>query len=151
ALNKASPEELARTLEHPNRWFRMTAHRLLTEAEAPAGHAALKEILESSDSEAAQVHALWILHQHDALTNAELSDALRSSSDALKKNALSSAAEKGKASQLSSQLQAAILEATGEADPHVQLEAFLALSTTAPNADTIEKVVGEYAELEDNW
>ncbi|MBI3882260.1 MAG: c-type cytochrome [Verrucomicrobia bacterium] len=71
ALDKASPEELVRSLSHPNGWVRDTAQRLLAEKSPAAALPLLKRLATGGREPLGRLHALWALEgagQLDAAT-----------------------------------------------------------------------------------
>lgn len=60
-LGSASVDELVKTLEHPNSWWRETAQRLLFERQDRSAVSPLREIFRHSRSDLARAHALWTL------------------------------------------------------------------------------------------
>ena len=66
-LSRASAEELVRLLEHPNGWYRRTAHRLLIEREAKSAVESLKRLAVNSKRPVGRLHALWTLKGLGAL------------------------------------------------------------------------------------
>lgn len=78
ALSQAAPEELVRTLAHPNGWWRITAQRLLVERQARSAVPALREMALRHDDERARLHALWTL---DGLGAADRSTLLAAAED----------------------------------------------------------------------
>ncbi len=76
-LTKKSPDELLALLEHPNRWHRQAAVRLLAERAVPTVVEKLRGRLAGS---AAPLEALWALHQADALDDGTARLALMHSS-----------------------------------------------------------------------
>ena len=61
-LSKATTAELVATLEHPDGWWRDTAHRLIFERQDAAAVGPLRTLAAASKSDVARVHALWSLH-----------------------------------------------------------------------------------------
>ena len=66
-LDRAGAAELVETLSHPNRWWRLTAQRLLVERRDPLAIPRLKELARSGVSAVGRMHALWTLEGLDAL------------------------------------------------------------------------------------
>ncbi|WP_397384907.1 c-type cytochrome, partial [Prosthecobacter sp.] len=71
ALDKASTEELVKTLGHPNGWHRDTAQRLLFERKDKAAVPLLEKVL-SGDNALAKLHALGALQGLGALNEAHV-------------------------------------------------------------------------------
>jgi mono/diheme cytochrome c family protein/glucose/arabinose dehydrogenase len=76
ALSKATPEELVRTLAHPNGWWRDTAQRLLVERGASVAAPQLKRLVGETSDWKVKLHALWTLEGLDALGVEEVRAAL---------------------------------------------------------------------------
>ena len=75
-LSKANVKELCAELNNPNRWWRMTAHRLLIERQDKSAVPILKSLLKSGKSPEARVHALRILDGLGALEEKQILTAL---------------------------------------------------------------------------
>src|SRR5262249_33182391 len=67
ALRKASTEQLVQHLTNANRWWRITAQRLLVERQDKAAVKPLQQLANAASSPQARVHALWTLHGLNAL------------------------------------------------------------------------------------
>jgi putative membrane-bound dehydrogenase-like protein len=76
-LGRAGIAELVACLENPNSWWRETAHRLLFERQDGAAVAPLRQLLRSSKSPLARLHALWSLHGLESLDDDDLLTALK--------------------------------------------------------------------------
>ena len=87
-LSKATTEELVKLLEHPNGWHRTTAQRLLTERQDKAAAPLLIEMAEKSQSATGRLHAFWTLAGLNALEESLVVQALQSSDEHLRENAL---------------------------------------------------------------
>jgi putative membrane-bound dehydrogenase-like protein len=66
-LTKASIEELAKTLEHPEPWWRTTAQRLLLERDDKAMIEPLRRLFETTASPNARILSAWLLDRQGAL------------------------------------------------------------------------------------
>ncbi len=75
-LSNATTAELVATLEHPDGWWRDTAHRLLFERQDAGAVGQLRTLVASAKSDVARVHVLWSLHGLKALTDEVLMKAL---------------------------------------------------------------------------
>jgi len=62
ALSKASTAELGAKLEHPDRWWRETAQRLLCERQHLTAAGPLQKLVTAAKLPQTLVHALWTLH-----------------------------------------------------------------------------------------
>lgn len=76
-LSKASTEELVKFLEHPAGWWRTTAQRLLLERQDRKTISPLRELVLSSPSMKARVHAAWLLESAGALEQDHLLSLLK--------------------------------------------------------------------------
>jgi putative membrane-bound dehydrogenase-like protein len=67
-MQKSSPDELIKLLDHPNVWWRRTAQRILNEKFQPTMVPALQKMaLESGDKNNGHIHALWLLVSQHAI------------------------------------------------------------------------------------
>ncbi len=87
-LGEMSPEELVRTLAHPNGWHRETAARLLLERDARSVVPQLSDLSANSDSPAGRLRALGVLDSFGAITTGQILNALSDSSPALRERAI---------------------------------------------------------------
>lgn len=87
-LGAASVEQLVNELENPNAWQRDTAHRLLFERQDSAAVEPLRQLLQSSRSPLARLHALWSLEGLEALQTADLQRALGDDSAGVREHAV---------------------------------------------------------------
>jgi putative membrane-bound dehydrogenase-like protein len=69
-LAKASIEELVKTLEHPEPWWRTTAERLIRERVDQTGVKALRTLFDKTQKPYARVHAAYLLQTLGALDEA---------------------------------------------------------------------------------
>jgi mono/diheme cytochrome c family protein len=76
ALSRASPEELVKTLSHPNGWWRDTAQQLLVQRRATAVVPQLKALAVEAPDWRTRLHALWTLDGLDASDAAVVQRAL---------------------------------------------------------------------------
>lgn len=75
-LRNAELQTLITALDHPNRWWRITAQRLLIERRDPSALGLLKTFLGSVPSSLGKIHALWTLKGMDGLTDELIAEAL---------------------------------------------------------------------------
>ncbi len=87
-LGKAPDEELVRSLENPNVWWRMTAQRLLVDRKSPDSVAMLSRLFRESESGAARVHVLWTLEGMERLEVSLIEEALGDPVAGVRENAL---------------------------------------------------------------
>ena len=85
-LGAASTEQLVSALEHPEGWWRETAHRLLFERQDRTAVAALKKLVETSHLGKARLHALWSLKGLDALDEQTVLEALNDAHPGVRHN-----------------------------------------------------------------
>ena len=76
SLSKATPEELVKTLSHPNGWWRDTAQQLLVQRYATSVVPQLKALAVGPGDWRPRLHALWTLHGLDAMEPALVQRAL---------------------------------------------------------------------------
>jgi putative membrane-bound dehydrogenase-like protein len=87
-LSRASPQQLAATLEHPNGWHRDTAARLLYERNERAAVPALIKLLTHSSSAVARLHALYVLKGLGALDESLVRQALTDDDGVVREHAV---------------------------------------------------------------
>ena len=75
-----STSDLVGYLSEKNAWWRNMAQRVLVASEASDINAAMEELVESSESQAA-IHALWILEGRDALSSSLIQDIIERGDD----------------------------------------------------------------------
>ncbi len=114
---------LVKALEHPNRWARLTAQRLLCERKD--GAAELAALLKSTRHNFTRVLCLWTLHRLGALAEADLAAALSDGDAGARKNAARIAAAIAKGPELGKALAATL----DDADPRARLEKIVALAS----------------------
>ncbi len=118
---------LARTLEHPNAWWRETAQRLLVERRDRNAIPPLRTVAEQGRSDMARVHALWTLDGLGGLEIADIARALRDQHAGVRENAVRLAETRvGTSRDLLSQ----VLRLAGDPDDRVRLRVALALGET---------------------
>ncbi len=71
-LSKATTTELVSMLEHPDGWWRDTAHRLLFERQDATAIERLNSLASGAKSDVSRIHALWSLHGQKALSDETL-------------------------------------------------------------------------------
>ena len=86
-LSTKSSEDLAELLTHENGWYRRTAQRLLFQRGDKSVAPQLKSIV-ARDQELGAVQALWLLHDWGMLDAKDLANALGSSTEGIRENAL---------------------------------------------------------------
>jgi putative membrane-bound dehydrogenase-like protein len=127
-LGRRGAEELARTLEHPNAWWRETAQRLIVERGDRAAEPFVRKIAADGRSPAARVHALWTLDGLKALEPASIVKALRDSYPAVRENGARLAESRLSSSQ---DLLAELVRLADDVDERVRFQVALALGESA--------------------
>ncbi|MEW6304196.1 MAG: PVC-type heme-binding CxxCH protein [Verrucomicrobiota bacterium] len=152
-LAKASPAELVKALDHPNRAVRMNAQRLLSEREKHDVSPQLKKLAADKNAQAyARIHALWTLHHIGDLDQDTLVAAVRDGSSAVRNNALSLAQEPPTSIRgPERKLQEAMLEQLKGNDARAKLKALIAMSSFIVEPHTAAALVAAYPTLNDPW
>jgi putative membrane-bound dehydrogenase-like protein len=151
-LTKASGDNLAKALEHPNQHVRMTALRLISE-KRPANIA----ISLKSSSAAGRVAALWALHHTGALTPELLATAAGDTEPAVRKNALMVAAESAPATGVTRPSETAglktALQLLKDPDARIQLHALRLLAgfDLSSQTEAVRQIVSAYPRYDDPW
>ncbi len=144
-LARATPEELVKALDHPNRAVRLTAQRLLVEKPEPGAVALLQKPPKENTADAAWVHRVWTLQQLNQLPPVILKAAIGSPRPALRKNALRIAALS------TNDVKPSILSRLNDEDPRTRLEAITALGALPVDQAVCDALVAVYPELKDAW
>jgi putative membrane-bound dehydrogenase-like protein len=127
-LSRMSPEELARTLEHPNAWWRETAQRLLVERQERRAIPLLRTLVAEGRRDVARIHALWTLDGVGALQTADVVRALSDPQAAVRENGVRLAEAR---IATDAALLPHLLRLAGDPDDRVRLRTALALGDTA--------------------
>lgn len=147
-LGDANTAELVAVLESPHGWWRDTAHRLIYERQDTSSAPLLKELLLSSDSPQARLHAVWLLQGLGLLETSGVSVALHDPHPAVRAHAIRLAE-----SQLDAQpaLLERVLELADDPDPNVRFQAAFSLgeSHDAQAAAMLAKLLR--SETGDKW
>jgi putative membrane-bound dehydrogenase-like protein len=143
ATEFASTAGLVKALEHPNRWARQTAQRLLVER--GEGAAELAALLKATAMPEAKVAALWALQRLGALSDAQVAAGLQDADPGVRKNAARAGGALGKGDAV----RKALLAAAQDADPRVRLEALVALAQVP--GDGAEELLAVGPKLNDPW
>ncbi|MDP6409986.1 MAG: ThuA domain-containing protein [Planctomycetota bacterium] len=143
-----APAELVEALEHPNRWARMSAQRLLCEAEELP-----TEILTALEpgartSERARVHGLWTLTRRGGLTEGVLLSGMDDAVAGVRKNAARIAGSWSGGGEGIGDGLAVLLADVG---PRVALEAAIALGRRGVDEAGLAALVARYPDLPDDW
>ncbi len=147
-LARAAASELLAALSHPDRWWRMTAQRLLVEDEAGARDGgrlrALRE-LAAAGQPLASVHAAWILQQYGSLEASSLERLLGAAEPAVRKNAV-----RLHALQEAADVRA-LVPLFADSDARVRFLALAALEGRGVSEDVARALVALFPALEDDW
>ena len=134
-LARAGTDELIDLLEHPDSWWRETAHRLLFERQDKDGSETLKELARTSRSPKGRLHALWSLEGLGVLDETTLLTALDASHPALRENAVRLAEKQLRKSKT---IREKVLSMVSDADSRVRFQTALTLSVVEGNAATTQ-------------
>ncbi len=93
SLTGMDPKNLVRLLSHPNRWWRLTAQRLLVQRRETSAVAELKRLLRQGESARGRLHALNALEGLSTLDSETLTLALQDSSPGVREHAVRMAEE----------------------------------------------------------
>ena len=124
-LGKATTAKLTAILEHPDAWWRETAHRLLFERQDKSAAKALKRLSRTSDVPQARLHALWSLEGLGELDEATLLLALKDAHPAIREHAVRLAEGRLKTSV---NLCERVLALAEDPDPRVRFQTAFSLS-----------------------
>jgi putative membrane-bound dehydrogenase-like protein len=130
-LSKAPAEELARHLDDPNIWWRLTAQRLLVERQDRSAVKALEQLARDGKSAPGRAHALWTLHGLHALDEDLIEQALKDRAAGVREQALRLAEERLAAS---ARLRGAAAALADDPSPRVRFQ----LAFSLGEADTPE-------------
>jgi len=87
-LNNASIQELVKQLSNPNIWWRRNAQRLLVDKQELSAIPLLKELLDSTHSPTAIVHALWTLEGLKAISKNMITNLFKHPEAGVRENAI---------------------------------------------------------------
>lgn len=148
-LDKAPTSVLVKALEHPNRWVRLTAQRLLSEE--GSGEAADRLVpLLTNRLAYVQVLALWTLHRLNALPERGLIQALTNSPHLLVQRAALRVAEDQRA-PLATNLAKAVFKQLRETDERTRLLAILALTHSVKDTNVQQTALKMFPDLKDPY
>lgn len=149
ALTRHKPADLVKALEHPNQFYRMLAHRMLSELTDESVVRPLLAAAESDQPAVARIHALWILSGLGRLSPGLLAGGLNDSDATIRKNALRIVAENPQAG--GPDLKKSLIARLKDENPRVRLEAVAALGGLPSDKEIANAVVGVYPDLKDSW
>jgi putative membrane-bound dehydrogenase-like protein len=145
AADFTSVAGLVKALEHPNRWDRLTAQRLLVEQ--GAGAAELSALLKSPSKPEAKVLALWTLERLGKITEDEILAALNDADAGVRKNAARIAGLVAKGDLL----QSTLLAKLDDPDPRARLEKIIAIGNFPGSPATSAALLNINKTLTDPW
>ena len=86
-LTKASSSELVKALQHENRWWNLTAQRLLLERQDKSVIPEVRALFAQSENPRFRLHALYVLEGMDALDAVTVMTAMKDTSAGVRENA----------------------------------------------------------------
>jgi putative membrane-bound dehydrogenase-like protein len=146
SLGSATPQQLVQFLSHRNRWWRITAQRLLVDRQDKAAVPEL-ERLAAGESPLGRIHALWTLEGLASLTDDVLLRALGDKHPGVREQAVALAAMRPEKAVL----QARIAALASDAEIRVQFRVLEAMARWTPrqNEAPLQKLA--LARIEDPW
>lgn len=87
-LTKASSSELVKALQHENRWWNLTAQRLLLERQDKSVLPEVSALFAQSKNPRFRLHALYVLEGMDALDATTVKMAMKDTSEGVRENAV---------------------------------------------------------------
>lgn len=87
-LKNATSADLVKTLTHQNRWWRLTAQRLLLERQDKSVLPAVRDLFAKNEDPRFRLHALYVLEGMDALDAATVKVAMKDPSAGVRENAV---------------------------------------------------------------
>src|SRR5439155_3785516 len=150
-LDQASAQDLVKALNHPNRWVRITAQRLLAEKQSRDREGAVRALLDLAGDDKSpaygRIHALWTLENLQTVNAKLLDELIADSAPALRKNALRVVAEgasdlqtKGDRVEDLNKMKQRAASRLRDSEPRVRLEALLALGALDVDSATAREV-----------
>jgi putative membrane-bound dehydrogenase-like protein len=134
-LSSASAAELTAHLESGNAWWRLTSQRLLLERSAREAVPALKGLLRSPVP-VARLHAAYLLHGWNELSEAERAGLLKDPHAALREHGLRLTEEAADPKAFKE----AVLAAADDPDPRVRFQAALTMGGLRPDPRIVERL-----------
>jgi len=149
ALSRAGIKELVAYLNHPNKWWRINAQRLLVDHKDENAVPLIKDLLSKDISPEGKIHALWTLEGLNALTDTLLEKSLQDADPVVKKQAVLLAEKRMDKKNILE----GVINAASDRDAGVQFQAALTLSNVA-NSNTqvfqaLNKIIS--AHINDKW
>ena len=146
-LDQAGAAELADRLSHPNRWWRLTAQRLLVESQDQSVVPRLKELARSGASARGRMHALWTLEGLDALDAGLVLGGLSDESPEVREQAI----RMGESYLSDRRIVDQMMEMTGDPDERVRFQLACTLGELPANIAFKPLVEIAADHMEDPW
>jgi putative membrane-bound dehydrogenase-like protein len=147
SLGKASVDELVKTLDNGNYWWRINAQRLLVDKNDQSARASLAQLLVNG-SDLARVHALWTLDGLNAVESKNLIDALNSNNARVRENAIQVAE---KYINKFPEVQQALIAKQNDPDAKVRFQLLLTLGfIDSPEAAAARENI-LFKDIKDKW
>ena len=146
-LHQAGAAELLDRLFHPNRWWRLTAQRLLVERQDQSVVPNLKELARSGASSRGRMHALWTLEGLGALDAELVLNGLSDESPEVREQAI----RMGESYLSDRRIVKRMLEMTGDPDERVRFQLACTLGELPANVSfkPLVKIAADH--MEDPW
>jgi len=149
ALSKASIEELVGYLDHPNKWWRTNAQRLLVDRQDKEAVSLINLSLSTERSSAGKIHSLWTLEGLKGLSKNRLLDALNDDDPIVRKQAIILAEKRIDDEEIFDVL----IQMANDSDSFVQFQLALTLSNVTNNQpvvfDALSKIIS--GNMNDPW
>lgn len=151
-----SNDDLIKSLEHPNGWARMTAHRLLVEKADKSVTRPLERLAQNASKTGyARAHALWTAYLISGRHNPEVLATAYTGKDIVPQKAamqlLRNYPVPGAEARQFQKLTAAMVDKLGKAEPRLRLETLMALSSAEETRDLNAALWKVYPSLDDSW
>lgn len=147
-LAEGSVKQLCSELEHPNAWWRMTAHRLLLERNDPAAVPLLQSLAGNADAPETRIHALHLLERQNALTDSQIERAMKDRHPAVREHAIQLAETRLARSPA---LAAPLLKLASDPDTRVRFQCALALGEWNDDRIVPALIAIVTRRLDDKW
>lgn len=149
-LAGASPEELLKRLEHPNKLVRMGASRLIMEGQNPELIRGLSNLLHTARLPYTRLHALWGLYHLGGLSESNMIAAVADRHPAVQKNAFRIVLDYQ--ADADSGLEKALIKVLGkEMDNRSKLRAILAFGKPSLTKEGRGALMKASADFKDTW
>ncbi len=147
-LGSASTAALVRELANPNGWWRDTASRLLYERQDRGAVVMLRTMLRDSDSELAQLHAMYALEGLGALADEDLLGRISSRSARLRQHTVRLAESR---LSHSTKLVASVVSLADDDDARVRFQVALSLGETGDPRASVALAKVARRDAGDRW